>query len=144
MPTILPATIWCARVSILSPSSRPSLRMLIICSAMLHSAVPCISVIRRKNSLLPRISSICSKKIIRNWMPVRSTCYWFCRQNMAVVTTRLSRFVWLLPPEQIHIRPSPQVSVRWKARFTEARISRLLICSIICRRTSRTGRAWTR
>lgn len=35
----------------------------------------CISVIRRKNSLLPRISSICSKKIIRNWMPVRSTCY---------------------------------------------------------------------
>ena len=35
----------------------------------------CISVIRRRNSLLPRISSICSKKIIRNWMPVRSTCY---------------------------------------------------------------------
>lgn len=56
-------------------SSRPSLRMLIICSAMLHSVVPCTSVIRRRNSLLPRISSICSKKIIRNWMPVRSTCY---------------------------------------------------------------------
>lgn len=58
----------------LSPSSPLSLRMLIICFAMLHSDVRCTSAIRRKSCPSLRISSICLKKTIRNWMPVRSTC----------------------------------------------------------------------
>ena len=139
MRTTLLVITWCVKVSTLFQNSLPLLLMLIICCVMLLSDVRCISDIRRRNSLSLKTSCICWKKTIPNWMHVLLTCFWFFRQNTVVVITRLLLSVSLLLPEQILTRPLPQVSVLWKARFTEVQIFRLLICSIICRRTSRTG-----